>query len=101
MKYLFLILVFCSCGNNKQNMVTAKHATDTLYYINAYKSSDLYITKKMFLELRLANINNNQFNRLEVKYPKYYIVLDGDYINRIEVDSYTYNMIKEGQIYNP
>jgi uncharacterized protein YcfL len=101
MKYKLLIILFIILSScvGKPNMITNKIATDTIYVLSSYKSSDLYLTKEMFISLRLSNLTNNNFNRLHIKYPTYTFVLDGDYVNRIEVSQEIYSVFKEGKIY--
>jgi uncharacterized protein YcfL len=99
-KHLFIILVlFTISCKNKPRIITAKHSTDTTYYISSHKSANLYITKKIYTELKLANLyNENYNNRLHITYPKYYYITDGDRSTMTEIDYYTFSNIKEGDI---
>jgi hypothetical protein len=101
MKNFIIILMACILTyfiikpNDKIDIITAKHQTDTIYYINSYKDSDLFLTKEQYLSFK--DKNND---RIRMELPRYYLVLNGSYKDKVEVDKEEFNIAMEGKQYN-
>ena len=98
-KYVLIIFLLTSCVGSygDPNIITAKYpVSDTIYMITSYKDSPLYLNKDQYDIMLKTNMNNL---RLKMILPEYCIILDGDSKNKIFVDEYTYNSVKEGQKY--
>jgi len=93
---LTLFLMLSSCMNQKPGLITNKGYTDTVYYINSYKSPDLYITKEQYEILKTTNQNSD---RIVMEPSQLYFILDGNSNNKIIVDEFTWKTHKEGQYY--
>jgi hypothetical protein len=82
--------------NQPNNLITNKGYTDTIYYINSYKYSNLYLTKEQYELLKTTNQNND---RLVMEPSQLYFILDGNSNNKVIVDEWTWKYYKEGQYY--
>lgn len=98
MKKLILLFLITTVGciNKPQGLITNKGFTDTIYYIDSYKSPNLYITKEQYLLLKETNQNNDRIN---MSPSQLYFILDGDIKNKVVVDEWTWKNYKEGQKY--
>jgi hypothetical protein len=90
-----ILTYFIVKPNDKINIITAKHQTDTIYYISSYKDPDLFLTKEQYLSLKGKNEN-----RVRMELPRYYLVLNGNYKDKVEVDEEEFNIAMEGKQYN-
>jgi len=90
-----ILTYFIIRPNDKINIITAKHQTDTIYYISSYKSPDLFLTKEQYLSFK--DKNND---RIHMELPRYYLVLNGNYKDKVEVDKVEFNIAMEGKQYN-
>jgi len=93
---LTISLMFFSCMNQSSGLITNKGYTDTIYYIDSYKDSNLYVTKEQYELLKTTNQNNE---RLVMMPSQLYFILDGNANNKVIVDEWTWKNYKEGQYY--